>query len=55
MIYVFKKDFKETGRRFYKGQYVEVPDKKHSGQWRILLFWNWVDRLLKNKIIKKTK
>ena len=45
---IFKKDY----YKFKKGQYLEVPERRFTGQIRVYKFWEFFDDLLKKKIIE---
>jgi len=44
----FLKDYK----KFKKGQYLEFPAKRYTGQTDLVIIWEEIDTLLKDKIAK---
>ncbi len=54
-IFRFAKDHDEFGRDFKKGMYIELQNKLYSGDFNGMLFKNWIQRLLKSKIINYDK
>ena len=45
---IFLKDY----WKFKKGQYLEVPERRFTGQIKIYKWWEFFDDLLKKEIIK---
>jgi len=47
----FIKDYKQ----FKKGMYLEVPNKRYTGQTKLKIIYKELEEILKNKIIKQIK